>query len=99
MSPELFEKWEHIVDDIDMTTVPVDFIKKIILKLEGRKQKTINVQALLNQGFDGEEVEEAIARKMEEYELSIESVELILNIESIADVVQPETDDPLKNIK
>lgn len=98
MSPELFEKWEHIIDDVDMTTIPVDFIKKIILKLEGRKQKTINVQSLLAQGFDGEEVEEAIARKMEEFEHVIESVELILNIEGIAEVVQPETDILLKNL-
>jgi len=30
MSPEVFEKWEHIIEDVDKTKIPVEFIKKLI---------------------------------------------------------------------
>ena len=59
LSPELFEKWEHIIDDVEMSKIPVEFIKKLVLKLEGRKQKTINIQTLIKQGFDIDEIEDA----------------------------------------
>jgi hypothetical protein len=98
LSPELFEKWEHIIEDVDKTKIPIDFIKKLILKLEGRKQKTINVQTLLRQGFDSDEIEEAISRKLDEYEDDMLSIEFILDIEGIANIVQPETDSLLKNL-
>lgn len=98
MSPELFEKWEHIIDDVEKTNIPVEFIKKLILKLNGRKQKTINIQTLLKQGFDTEEIEDAVARKLEEYDEDMIGIEFILDIEGIANIVQPETDSLLKDL-
>lgn len=58
----------------------------------GKKQQTINIQNLLKQGLEPEEVEEVVSRKLYELDPMIVSVEFILNVETIADVVQPETD-------
>ena len=99
LSPELFEKWEHIIDDVEMTKIPVEFIKKLVLKLEGRKQKTINIKTLINQGFDVDEIEDAVARQLEEYDEDMIGIEFVLDIESIAEIVQPETDELLKKLK
>ena len=99
LSPELFEKWEHIIDDIEMTKIPVEFIKKLVLKLEGRKQKTINIQSLIKQGFDVDEIEDAVARQLEEYDEDMIGIEFVLDIESIAEIVQPETDELLKKLQ
>lgn len=98
MSPEVFEKWEHIVNDVEKTKIPVEFIKKLVLKLNGRRQRTINIQTLIRQGFDTEEIEEAITRKLQEYDEEMQGIEFILDIEGIANVVQPETDKMLKNL-
>ena len=92
MSPEFIEKWEHILEDVEKNKIPVQFIKKLIIRLTGKKQQTINIQRLLSQGLDPEQVEDAISRKLNELDESIVSVEFILNVESIADTVQPETD-------
>jgi hypothetical protein len=99
LSPELFEKWEHIIDDVEMSKIPVEFIKKLVLKLEGRKQKTINIQTLIRQGFDIDEIEDAVARQLDEYDQDMIAIEFILDIESIAEIVQPETDELLKKLK
>ena len=92
MSPDFIEKWEHILEDVEKNKIPVQFIKKLIIKLEGKKQHTINIQKLLQQGLDPDQVEDAVSRKLHELEDLIVSVEFILNVQSIAETVQPETD-------
>jgi len=92
MSPDFFDKWEHILEDVEKSRIPIQFIKKLVLKLEGKKQQTINIQKFLSQGLDPDQVEEAISRKLDEMDHIIVSIEFILNIETIAEVVQPETD-------
>ena len=92
MSPEFIAKWEHILEDVEKNKVPVQFIKKLIIKLQGKKQQTINIQKFLEQGLDPEQIEEAVSRKLYELDEYITSVEFILNVQTIADTVQPETD-------
>lgn len=92
MSPEFLQKWEHILEDVDKVKVPIQFIKKLVIKLEGKRQQTINIERFLSQGLDPEQIEEAVGRKLNELDDHITSVEFILNVQSIADTVQPETD-------
>jgi hypothetical protein len=92
MSPEFIHKWEHILEDVEKNRIPIEFVKKIVLKLEGRKQQTINIEKLLEQGTEPEQVEEAISNKLFELDDFIVTIEFILNIQKIAEVVQPETD-------
>ena len=92
MSPDFIDKWEHILEDVEKNKIPVEFIKKLIIKLTGKKQQTINIQRLLQQGLDPDQVEDAVSRKLNELEDLIVSVEFILNVQSIAETVQPETD-------
>lgn len=98
MSPEFVAKWEHILEDVEKQKIPVQFIKKIIVKLEGKKQQTINIERFLNQGLDPEQIEEAVGRKLHELDDAIVSVEFVLNVQSIADTVQPETDKLLNKL-
>jgi hypothetical protein len=92
MSPEFLSKWEHILEDIEKSRVPVQFVKKIVVRMVGKKQHTINIQSLFKQGLSPEEVEEVISRKLNELDPLINSFEFVLNLESIAETVQPETD-------
>jgi len=99
MSPEFTAKWEHILEDVEMQKIPVQFIKKLVVKLEGKKQHTINIEKFLQQGLDPEQIEEAVGRKLQELDDKIVNIEFILNMQSIADTVQPETDKFLKQLK
>lgn len=92
MSPEFIEKWEHILQDVEKNKIPVQFIKKLIVKLDGKRQQTINIEKFLAQGLEPDQIEEVISRKLHELDPMIVSVEFILNVQSIADTVQPETD-------
>jgi len=98
MSPEFIEKWEHILEDVEKNKIPVQFIKKLIIKLEGKKQQTLNIEKFLNQGLDPDQIEEVVSRKLQELDDSVVGVEFLLNVQNIADAVQPETDKILGNL-
>ncbi len=92
MSPDFLKKWEHIIDDVDKQKIPVEFIKKLVLRLQGKRQQTINIKKFLDQGLEPEQIEEAVSKRLHDLDDQILSVEFVLNLESIAEAVQPETD-------
>jgi hypothetical protein len=98
MSPEFIEKWEKLLEDVDKQKIPVEFIKKLILKLKGRKQQTINIERFMKQGLDPEEIEDEITSKLMELDELVVGIEFILNVESIAETVQPETEQLLRGL-
>lgn len=98
MSPDFIEKWEHILEDVEKNKIPVEFIKKLVIKLQGKKQHTINIEKFLTQGLDPEQIEDIVSRKLQELDDSVVGVEFILNVKSIADTVQPETDKLLNRL-
>ena len=93
------KKWEHIIEDVDKQKIPVEFIKKLVIKMRGKRQQTVNIKRFLDQGLAPDQIEEAVSRKLSEYDDEIVSVEFVLNIESIAETVQPETDKLLRKFK
>lgn len=98
MSPEFFKKWEHILEDVEKNKIPIQFLKKLIVKLKGKRQHTINIKTLLKQGLEPEEIEEVVNRKLYELDDEIIGVEFVLNVESIAEMVQPHTDKLLSRL-
>ena len=98
MSPEFIQKWERLLDGVDKQQVPVEFIKKLVLKLEGKRQKTINIERFLSQGLEPEEIEDAISRQLIKLDDEVVGIEFILNLQSIAETVQPETDQLLRGL-
>jgi hypothetical protein len=92
MNSEFNKKWEHILEDVEKSKIPIQFLKKLVVKLREKKQLTINIQNLLKQGLEYEQVEEVVNRKLDELDESIVTVEFILNVENIAKAVQPQTD-------
>lgn len=98
MSPDFYDKWEHILQDVEKSKIPVEFIKKIVIKLEDKKQTTINIKKLLDQGLDSVEIEELVSQRLDELDPVIVSLEFVLNLETIAEIVQPETDKLLNRL-
>jgi len=89
---DFLDQWEHILADVVKTDVPLECIKKVVIKLAGGKQKTINVHTLLKQGMELEEVESMLTRFFNENDHHIRDVDFVVDINSVAKIVQPETD-------
>lgn len=95
---DYLKKWEQIVDDVDKDHVPIQCVKKVVFKTSDRKQKTINLRRLRQQGFDIDAIDEAVSRFIQDNEESIASMEFVLDVEAVAEILQPETDKLLKGI-
>ena len=97
-SDEFLERWEHIIDDVDITDVPLECIKKVIVKLHGKRQRTINLALLRRQGLEFDEIETILTRTLTELGEQVRDVDFILDVGAIATIVQPETDKLLKDL-
>jgi hypothetical protein len=92
MSPEFIKKWERLLEGVDKEKIPIEFIKKLILKLERKRQRTINIERLLRDGLEPDQIEDVISKHLIELDDEVSSIEFVLNVQSIAEAVQPETD-------
>jgi len=88
----LMEQWERIVAEVNKTDVPLECIKKIVFKLTNGRQRTINIHTLVKQGLNLEDLEQVVNRTFSELDTEIKDVEFIVDIKSVAALVQPETD-------
>ena len=91
-SEEFLEKWEHIVNEVNKTNVPLECIKKIVVRLHGKKQRTINLQLLKKQGLDGDELETVVSRILEELGEQVYDLNFVVDVIEVAKLIQPETD-------
>jgi hypothetical protein len=89
---DFLAKWEHIVNDVSKTDVPLECIKKIVIKFKNGRQRTVNLVALQRQGLDLEEVEAVLNRTFHEEHDNIRDVDFVVDINAVAELVQPETD-------
>ena len=97
-SEEFLQKWEHIINDVDITEVPLECLKKIVIKLNNRRQKTINIQMLRRKGFNVDQIEMTMAESFVQHEDDIRDVDFVVDVEAVANLVQPQTDHFLRDI-
>ena len=98
VSDDFLDQWEHIIDGVNKTDVPLECIKKVVIKLAGNRQKTINLHLMLKQGLALEEIETMLTRYFQEPDHEIRDVDFVVDIKSVASLVQPETDKLLGKI-
>jgi len=98
VSDDFLDQWEHIIDGVNKTDVPLECIKKVVIKLAGNRQKTINLHLMLKQGLALEEIETMLTRHFHEHDHEIRDVDFVVDIKSVASLVQPETDKLLGKI-
>ena len=92
LNDDFLKRWEHIVNEVSKTDVPLECIKKIVIKLSGGRQKTFNVHTLLKQGLDLEDIERLVTKAFAELDSQIRDVDFVVDINAVAELVQPETD-------
>jgi hypothetical protein len=98
-SDDFLDRWEHIINEVSMTEVPLECLKKVVIKLEGRRQRTINLALLRRQGLDSDEMEAVLTRTLLELGDSVVDMDFMVDVSAVAKIVQPETDKILINLK
>jgi hypothetical protein len=97
-SDEFLAQWEHIIDEVTKTEVPLECIKKVVVRLNNKRRRTINLSMLRKQGLDLEEIEIVLSRTLTELGEQVRDVDFVVDVSEVAKMVQPETDKLLKDL-
>lgn len=98
-SDEFLEKWEHIIDEVTKTEVPLECIKKVVIRFDGKRQRTVNIHNLRRQGLDMEAIEVVLTNTLNDLGETVRDIDFIVDAAIVAEIVQPETDKLLQNLK
>lgn len=98
LDSNLLKRWEQIVNDVDKEHVPLECVKKVVFRHIDNRQKTINFKSLKRQNLNVDEISSVVERYIEENESVIVSMEFILDVEAVAEILQPETDKLLNGL-
>ena len=98
LTEEFLKRWEEIVNQVDKEHIPIECVKKIIIRISGGKQKTINLRRLKDQGLQSDEIHDVVDRYVQANSDNITNMEFVLDIQAVAELLQPETDKLLQDI-
>lgn len=98
LTEDILKKWEDLVDQVDKDHIPIECVKKVVFRINEGRQKTINIQKLKKQGIDVEDIHSIVDRYVQDNCDEITNMEFVLDIGEVAKLLQPETDNLLKNL-
>jgi len=98
LSDDFFNKWSHIVNEVNKSNVPIECIKRLTIRLYGGKRRSINIATLRKQGLEAEEIEAVVNRTLTDLGDEVRDVDFVLDINAVADIVQPERDKLLNGL-
>ena len=87
-SNEFLNKWEHIIEEVNKTEIPLECIKKVIIRLHGKKQRTINLATLKKQGLDMDELEIVLTRTLTELGDEVKDIDFVVDVSEVAKILQ-----------
>lgn len=99
LAEDWLASWEIIVDQVDKDHVPIECVSKIVFRFVDRRQKTVNLQRLRQQGLDSDDIHVIIDKMIQTFGDDIANIEFVLDIKAVAEMLQPETDKLLRSFK
>ena len=100
LTDDFLKHWSAIVDEVDKHHIPLNCVSKVVFRSHDKRQKTINLKRLRDQNnLKDDMIESLVEQYIKENEPSIFSMELIVDVQAVAAVIQPETDRLLQLIK
>jgi len=92
------EKWEKLLKEVHKEQVPIGVLRYITVNLKDGTSVDVNIAEMLEDGADPSTVEQIINAKLDALDDIIQDVDFHISVDSVAKVVQPFTDNLLKNL-
>lgn len=92
------EKWERLLKEVTKEEVPIHVLRYITVNLKDGTSVDVNISQMLEEGADPAVVERIINTKLAALDSVIENVDFHINVNSVAKVIQPFTDNLLKDL-
>ena len=92
------DQWEKLLKEVNKEQVPIAVIRYITVNLKDGTAVDVNIAEMLEEGADPEYVEKLINSKLTALDDVIQDVDFHISVDSVAKVVQPFTDQLLRDL-
>jgi hypothetical protein len=92
------DRWEKLLKEINKEQVPVSVLRYITVNLIDGTSVDINISEMLAEGFEPASIELLINKKLEDLDDIILDVDFHISVDAVSKVIQPFTDNLLKNL-
>jgi hypothetical protein len=91
-------QWRKILKEVDKDQVPVHFLDSMILYLNDGTEITIKIREAIEAGADHETLHEEITQRLSKLDNLISTIDFYISIETVNEIVQPITNQILKDL-
>jgi RNA-binding protein YhbY len=91
-------KWESILKSVEKKEIPIAMLESINVNLADGTIVKINIRELLSEGADPDDLEHEIKDKLKALDNIIDDIDFFISVKEVAKIVQPATDELLKNL-
>ena len=91
-------QWEAILKSVEKKEIPITLLESVSVNLTDGTIVNINIRELLEEGNDPDELEKMLKIKLTALDYIIEDIDFYISVKAVAKVVQPATDELLKNL-
>ena len=90
------ERWSEIINSVDKTTIPFEYVKKVCVNIGDTNHKTIDIDKMKKQGLSAETIETVFHETVKNVGGSVDNMDFYVDIDAVARLVQKETNKLLK---
>jgi hypothetical protein len=90
-SNEFFDRWEHLISSVEISDVPIRFIKEVSAIFNDGQSHRFDINTMLSKGMEFSDIETIIENYLEVFSNEIECVDFHLNVSAIAKEVENHT--------
>jgi len=91
-------QWESILKSVEKKEVPIAMLNSLTVNLRDGTVVNINIRELLDEGNDPDELELMIKHKLKALDKFIDDIDFYISVTAVQKMVQPATDELLKNL-
>lgn len=92
------DQWEKLLKEVKKEQVPISVLRYITVNLKDGTSVDVDIEMMLDRGADPLVIEQLINEKLEALDEIIKDVDFHISVDSVAKVVQPFTDQLLKDL-
>jgi hypothetical protein len=92
------DQWEKLLKEVHKEQVPVGVLRYITVNLKDGTSVDVDIAQMLLDGDDPAYIEHVINSKLDALDDIIQDVDFHINVDSVAKVIQPFTDQLLKDL-
>lgn len=92
------DQWKKILKDVEKREIPITMLQSLSVNLIDGTMVNINIKQLLAEGNDPEIIEEMLNIKLKSLDHMVDDIDFYVDIDNVAKIVQPITDQILKDL-